>query len=832
MSAISLIQLSLDQYWRELKNTDLRLFFTSLFLVMASVTTIQLFTSRVQLALIRQGSHFIAADQMISQPVAIPSEWHSKAQSMGLESSGYALFSSMLVNGEEIALSGVKAVLPGYPLRGAVKLSETAQGLEKATGDIPKVGTMWLDPALAKRISVSPGDKVSLGATELVFTDYIRYEPDRSATFFGFIPRAIVNQKDLEKSAVLLRGSRVTHAFLYAGDHEAVTDMYDWLEDEKHENARIIDPRDDRRGVGGTLGRAENFLVLAGLLITLLCGIGIALAAQRYTQLRSRHMAVYKTLGMTRQQILVLIVVQLGGVLLFAWLASSVIGWLLQQLLAGLALSLFNVRLPDAFSWFIFFDSLLTGLIAVAAFALPDFLRLSKIPAMHILRASNDSFRSKWGFLPGVIGMLLLALLYSNSLLLSAVLFGGIILCWLLAALVTRVIIASGSHNDNFWSLLLARMRKRKMHYGLQTVVFSLCIVFGLMLLLVRTSLLENWREQTPENATNKMLVNIAPEQKQTIVEMMTAGQIEPAEFYPIIRGRFVKLNDMSSEEVAEQTETQANEHQRELSLTFLEQLPEGNDLIEGLWWPEAEKQASGLARISVERTVTDSYDIQLNDIMTFRIGASEISAQVTSIRDVDWGQFQPNFYVIFEPGWLDQLPFTYMTGAYVSPEEETTLNQIIKSHGNVSVFAAEILLARIRTLIDQVSKAIEAILAILIVAGVIVVITGVRSTLDERLHECALMRTFGASQKEIIRMVIVEFAILGLISGVLGSATAEALSWYLHKQIFELDYIWNMYIWIYGPISGVLLIGISGTLSCLSSVRKPPIVLLRSILA
>ena len=831
MPAISLIQLSLHQYWRELKNTDLRLFLISLFLVMTSVTTIQIFTSRVNLALVRQGSHFIAADQMIRQPVAIPDEWHDKAKEIGLESSGYALFTSMLVNGEELALSGVKALQKGYPLRGEIKVANAKQGEERVANSIPKPGTIWLDPALAERISASLGEKVSLGSTDLTFTDYIRYEPDRNATFFGFLPRAMVNHDDLEKAGVLLQGSRVTNAFLYAGDNDSVTQMFDWLEEEKHENARTLDPRDDRRGIGVTLARAEDFLVLSGLLITLLCGIGIALAAQRYTQLRSRHMAIYKTLGMTRAQIIFLVAVQLAGILIFAWLASNIIGWLLQHFLSELAFSLFKIRLPDNFSWVTFLDSFFTGLIAVAAFALPDFIRLSKIPAMHILRASNNSFKSKLSFLPGVLGMLLLALLYSNSLLLSTALFGGIIICWALTALVTRFIIVSGSQNDSFWSLQLARMRKRKMHYSLQTVVFSLCIVFGLMLLLVRTSLIENWREQTPEDAINKMMVNIGAEQKQPILEMMAAGNINPETFYPIVRGRFVKLNDVDSEKVAEESGTKENEHRRELSLTFLEKLPQGNEIVEGQWWPKATKKDTEIARISVEKTVTDNYNIKLNDIMTFRIGASELSAQVTSIRDVDWGEFSPNFYVIFEPGWLDKYPYTYMTGAYISQEKESILNQIIKSHGNVSVFAADVLLARIRNLVDQVSKAIEAILAILIVAGIIVVITGVRSTLDERLHECTLMRTFGASQKDILFMVITEFAILGLISGVLGSAAAETLSWYMHQRIFDLDYIWNPYIWIYGPVAGVLLIGISGTLSCIPSVRKPPIVLLRSIL-
>ena len=267
------------------------------------------------------------------------------------------------------------------------------------------------------------------------------------------------------------------------------------------------------------------------------------------------------------------------------------------------------------------------------------------------------------------------------------------------------------------------------------------------------------------------------------------------------------------------------------MALTFSKEQPKKNPLNQGAWWPELAPTEDGLAQISVEQFLADNYDIKLGDTMAFRIGATEIEARVTSIRDVDWSSFEPNFYIIFEPGWLDQFPYTYMTGIYLPSDKSQVLNQVINRFANVSVFSADILLAQIRKLIDQVSKAIEAILIILVIAGIIVVVTGVRSTLDERLHECALMRTFGANYKEIMRLVIVEFAILGFISGFLGALGAEVISWYLHTNIFELDYLWNPAIWFFGPLAGVLLIGISGTMSCLPSVRQAPIVLLRRIL-
>ena len=551
MSTISLINLSLQQYWRELKNTDLRLFLISLILVMTSVTTIQIFTNRVSLVLVRQGSHFIAADQMIRQPVPIPQQWHQKAADSGLESSGYTLFTSMLSKDDQLALTGIKAVESNYPLRGQLKIATEQGAPDQTTDGIPQSGTVWLESALAERLGAKIGDLIQFGATTLKFSHYIRYEPDRNATFFAFIPRAIVHHQDLESAGVLIAGSRVMHVFLYAGDEEPVNTMFDWLEEEKHENARTIDPSDGNQGIGRTLSRADDFLVLAGLLITLLCGIGIALAAQRYTLLRARHIAVYKTLGMTRQQILTLTIVQLIGMLLLAWLISAILGWSLQHLLARLAAGFFNVELPHDFSWLIFFDSLFTGAVAIAAFALFDFIQLSTTPAMHILRASNHSLKKWWSFLPGILGMLILAFLYSDNWSLSFGLFSGIIICWIFASLFTRIIIATGSIGDNFWSLLLARMRKRKMHYGLQTVVFSLCIVFGLMLLLVRTSLLDNWRQQTPENAVNKMLVNIAPDQQQPLADTLQAAGIEKESYYPIVRGRFVRLNGISSEEIA-----------------------------------------------------------------------------------------------------------------------------------------------------------------------------------------------------------------------------------------------------------------------------------------
>ena len=290
-----------------------------------------------------------------------------------------------------------------------------------------------------------------------------------------------------------------------------------------------------------------------------------------------------------------------------------------------------------------------------------------------------------------------------------------------------------------------------------------------------------------------------------------------------MIRGRLVAINDEPVQGRVSKDSQGENATQRELSLTWTDQLPEDNKITAGAAW-----QADQPGLVSVEQKLADSLKIAVGDQLMFTVGSAQLSAKVVNIRSVQWDTMRPNFYMIFSKGTLDTFPTTYMTSFYLAEQQKNLLTGLLKKYPATTVLEVDQILQQFKTILTQLTKAINLLLYFALAAGFTVLFAAVYATLDQRIYEGALMRTLGARRGFLRATHVIEFGLLGTLSGLLAALAAEAILYALYTRVMHIDYQSSFYLWAILPAIGALTVGLAGYWGVRQVVSQPPLRVLR----
>ncbi len=824
--------IALRLLWRDWRGGELTLLLFSLVLATATITSISLFVSRIQNSIVDEASHFLAADAQIRGSLPMNAAWESKAQDLGLRHA-YALgFRGMLFSDQNMQLGRVKAVSATYPLKGELQLSSTPFGLVETLGNAPPQGEVWLASRLFGLLDIQVGDQVQLGEATFVASMAIIKEPDSPQSFFGVAPRVLMNLDDIDSTQVIKTGSRIDYTWMLAGESNVISDFKDWLDPIIGEHHRWISIEESNRGIEGALKRAERFLLLAGSLCVVLSGLAIAIAARRYANRQSHHVALLKTFGVKPNGISILYGINL---LILGWLGVCLgvfIGWLLHSLMLSIVSAFLPRELVGANlqAWLV---GAISCFVALLAFAAPPLLALRQVPPAKVLR-KNDSLEVISKIRTSLIGGLAVIVLifwYSQSVMMTLVLSLGAGLCllgvWTLANLLVTVTRKSSKFFSQNWRLGLANLQRHKSSNALQIMIFSVLFMLLFVMTITRTSLLSEWKKQIPEQAPNHFAFNIFPNEKGALDALFQSNQIERQPFYPMVRGRITQINDISMKERSENAENNMN-YVRELNLTWSQTLGSDNKIVEGKWWQEEQQKGEELW-VSAEQEYAKGLELEIGDTLIFSIAGREVQAKVASFRTVQWDSMNPNFFMIFSQPLLDGSTANWLTSFYLPPEKKPFLNTLARQFPTISIVELDQMLDQIRNIIRQVSLGIEFILLLILSAGFLVLITSVQATLDIRMQESAILRTLGANKKLVSTTLLIEFCSLGFLAGLLATIGAELMLYLLQTRSFELPWHPHFVLWLSGPIIGALLIGLFGWLSTRKVIQTAPLKTLRA---
>jgi len=375
------------------------------------------------------------------------------------------------------------------------------------------------------------------------------------------------------------------------------------------------------------------------------------------------------------------------------------------------------------------------------------------------------------------------------------------------------------------WRYGLANVSRRGGDSVVQIVAFGLGLMVLLLLAVVRGDLLNDWRRSLPADAPNNFLINIRPEERQSLEQFLGKHGLGQPTMFPMVRARITAINSRPSESLKLHGDSGRGFLEREQNLTWSARLMEDNQVIAGVWWTAAD---TGKHLVSISTEYQEALQLKLGDKLSFDVAGEKLTVEVASVRKIRWDSFRPNFFLVFPPGLLDGAAGTYMTGVYLTPQQRPALADLVSRFPTISVFDVDAILKQIRDIMDRASLAVQYVFLFTLVAGVVVLLAAVQSTRDERRYESAMLRTLGASRGTVLQGVAAEFSALGFLSGTLAAFGATGIGWVLARRLFSLQYTLDPKVWVVGLVCGTILVGLSGTLATRRVVNTPPINTLR----
>jgi putative ABC transport system permease protein len=826
------LPLGLRMLAREWRSGELGVLLLALTVAVAALTGVGFLVSRIGTAVATQASQVLAADIRLGSPRPISGNYVEEAGRRGLRTAATTSLMSVVFNGDTSQLANVHAVTPGYPLRGQVLVGNEPFAAGTPARGIPGPGEVWPESKLLAALGGRIGTTLAIGAGTFRVTHVLISRPDAGGTFADLTPSLLMNAADLPVTQLIQPGSRVSYGLLFAGDRERSASFEDWLRSHKKRGERLRNIADASPQIKNAVDRAGRFLSLASLVSVLLCSIAVAMSARRYMSRHLDSVALLKTLGATRGFTLILTLFQLCMIALLAAVFGSIIGYIAQewlvQTLRGL---LTTTELPPA-SLMPAAIGFVMAIAVLAGFALPPLLQLSRVPALRVLRRDVGPPPPLMilAFGPAVLAVVVLiywvVLDWKLFFYFTLGLAGFVLLLTLSGALLVYLAGRLRGSVGVAWRYGVANLSRRRAESIVQIVAFGTGIMVLLLLSIIRNNLSSDWRHTLPANLPNYFFINIPPAERGHFIEFLTQRGARTTRVMPMIRGRLTSINGRSVDEMHFEGERADNFATREQNLTWTTELGADNRVVAGDWFTQAD---AGKPLVSIATEFSESLGVHVGDRLMFDVAGEAFDVRVASVRKVKWDSFQPNFFIVFAPGVLDDTAGSYLTSAYFNATNAHTLAQLAKLFPSVSIFDIDDLLAQVRSVLDKAVLAVQSVFIFTLFAGVTVLLAAIQSSRDERRYESAMLRTLGASRRIVLQGVLAEFATLGLLAGVLAAAGASVAAYFMTTRVLEMHYSFEPWVWVLGLFGGAALVAASGWIATRSVVSQPPLITLRA---
>jgi len=831
--------------WRDLRAGELRLLLVAVLLAVSALSAVSFFAGRLQGGLQRDARQLLGGDAVVVSDNPAPAEFIDRARALGLDGSVSFSFPTMAratdAQGGASRLVALKAVAPGYPLRGRLQTAPDPSQPGAPAQGIPANGQAWVDPAVLDALGLKMGDSLLLGQAQLRIARVITLEPDRGVGFMNFAPRVMVNVADVAATGLVQPASRLSYRFAVAGPERAAKAFSDWaaarLKQGDLRGVRLESIESGRPEMQQALDRAGRFLRLTALLAALLSAVAVALAARGFASSHLDDCAMLRVLGESQRSIAVAYTVEFA----LAGFAASALGVLLglavHQVFVLLLAGLVDSPLSAPGGWPVAFG-FGVGFTLLAAFGLPPVLQLSKVPPLRVMRRDVGRPRpvSAAVLALGVAGFAALLLAVSSDLKLGLIVvagFAGAVALFALFGAATVAILRRSVRESTAprWLVLATRQVAARPAYAVvQTSALAVGLLALALLVLLRTDLIASWRRATPPDAPNRFVINIMPDQNAAFRQMLHQAGVRQFDGYPMFRGRLVAINgkpvapgDYSGERAKRLVD-------REFNLSNAEQAPPHNSVSAGAWTPGA------AGEISVEEGLAQTLGLKLGDKLRFDMGGLTSEARITSLRKLDWGSLHANFFVMYTVADVDAqipgVPLTYMA-AFHAPAVAGFDNALVRRFPNVTSLDISATLAQVQSVLDRVIRAVELLFGFTLVAGLVVLFASVTATREERAYEFAVMRCVGARARLLRQVQRTELAGMGLLAGLLAGLAAVAIGWALARYVFE--FTWSaspmvLLLPVAGAITGALLALGTGWWGLRGVLRRPVMQTLRRV--
>ncbi|MEN3276276.1 MAG: putative transport system permease protein [Massilia sp.] len=837
---------SLRMTARDWRAGELRFLLVALIVAVSALSSSGFFIDRMRAGLARDANQLLGADLLVNADNPVPAAWRLEAQRRGLLLADTVTFPSMAQGGEgeesQAQLASIKAVSPGYPLRGILRITTDPAQASEARGTptraVPAPGTVWVDANLLPALGVKVGDALQLGDRRFTIAQLVAAEPDRGASFANFAPRVMLSLDDLKSTGLVDNFARVTYrlqvAAPNANDAARAFEYGRWVREriaaDNVKGVRIESLENGRPEMQATLERADQFLSLVGLLSAMLAAVAVAMAARRFMQRHLDACAMLRCLGMTQNQVGGMYLIEFALVGLAGSIIGVLVGFAAHFVLLELIGSLLPADLPPV-SILPALQGIATGMLLLVGFALPPVLQLRNVPHNRVIRreqaAPQPMALATYGLGIGVFVALLLwqagdpklALLTAGGFLGGFAVFA--LVAWLSLKLLRRL---RGVSAHQGWRFAITSLQRRPGATIVQVVSLALGLMALLLLTVVRGDLVAAWQRATPENAPNRFVINVLPEQKTDVARRIAGAGVDQPVLYPMIRGRLTAVNGKTITPGTYASDDARRLANREFNLSTMRDAPEGNDIVAGAWY----RDAPGVSEASIEQGIAKTLGLKLGDVMRFDMAGIVVDAKVTSLRKLEWGSMRANFFVIINPAAMANAPATYMTAFHLPPQGANLANTLARTYPNLTVIDISGIIRQVQEVVDQVVVAVEFLFLFTLASGVLVLYAALMGSTSERTREAGLLRALGATRSQLAQAQRIEFVLVGGLAGLLAASGAALLGWALATYQFKFPWAFEPGVWLAGIVAGMICALVGGWLGLRSVLRQPPLQTLR----
>ncbi|MGB3178688.1 MAG: FtsX-like permease family protein [Albidovulum sp.] len=817
-------------------------FLMCLILGVAAIAAVGTVRSAIEAAISDQGAVLLGGDAQMSFTYRFANnDERDFMAARAVAVSEIVDFRSMAVVGEgaaaDRALTQVKAVDLAYPLTGAVVL-DPPMTLAEAFAPVAGRAGAVMDPVLSDRLGLAKGDTFRLGLKDYYLAARILREPDSSAGGFTLGPRTIVRTQDLQGSGLLEPGSLFdTRYRLLLADpgligplgKEAVAALRD-------SGMRWQDARSGAPGLRRFVDRMGSFLVLVGLAGLAVGGVGIGSAVRSYLEGRVETMAILKALGAEGNTIFAVYLMQIGVLTVIGVALGLVFGAGLPILSGSLIASQLPIPVEIGVAVRPLAEAAIYGLLTAALFALWPLARTRDVRAAALFRDLGPGRRALPGWRMGLLLAALAGLLGAVAILLSGVpdlavgTLGGVVAAlgvltlaaWALGSGARRL----GRRARGWPALRLALSAIGGPRQEATAVVLSLGLGLSVLAAVgqIDTNLRAAIERDLPEVAPSYFFVDIQPDQIDGFRERLAADSaVSKVESAPMLRGVVTKINGQDAREVA-------GEHwvlRGDRGLTYAAAPPENTKIVAGKWWPE---DYSGAPQLSFAAEEAEELGLTLGDRITVNVLGREIEAEITSLREVDFGTGGIGFVMLMNSAALTGAPHSWISTVYAEePAEAAILRDLASAYPNITAIRVRDVVTRVGEALGAIARATSIAAGVTLLTGIVVLIGAAAAGERARIYEAAILKTLGATRGLILRSFAIRSGLMGAAAGSVAVGFGAAAGWAVMTFVMEAPFRFEPVSALVIVIGGAFATLLAGLVFALRPLAARPAQVLRA---
>lgn len=831
--------------WRDSRRNRSRLFLfiSSIIIGIAALVAIYSFGDNLQKDIDNQAATLVGADLVLHSNRELADEGRHLVDSIRGLSRGYAeeqRFASMVLfmsNGGT-RLVQVRALGDDFPYYGRLETVPEAAG-----STFRDDRRALVDKTLMLQFDAEVGDSVKVGEVMFEIAGRLEQAPGQSGISTTVAPAVFIPLRYLPATGLNQKGSRINYHYYFhlkrGVDADALADGLDSLLEVQRMGHDTIASR--KRETGRSFSDLNKFLSLVGFVALLLGCIGVSSAIHIYIKEKLNSIAILRCLGASSRQAFLIYLLQVLGVGFIGSVVGAVLGTMIQQFLPLVFRDFVPVAISSDISWSAVFQGIGLGVWIALLFALLPLIGIRNIAPLNTLRLSLDTpspIKDKWSWLVyGLIALFIFAYAYMqlDGVVQTFVFTFGVALAFvvlyaaahLLIWLVRRFFPVSWNY---LWRQGLSNLFRPNNQTIILVIAIGLGTAFIATLFLVQGMLITRVSLSASENQPNMVLFDIQSSQKRAVAELVRAQGLPVMDEVPIVTVQLEAINGVTAEDARRDSTIQVSRRAlgNELRTTYRAELSDSEKITAGIW--KGETAQGDTAHVSLEEDYARRIRVKIGDKLVFNVQGVRVPAIVGSFREVDWNRVQTNFRLIFPAGVIDNAPQFHVLMTRVPDESVSARMQqaMVRQFPNVSIIDLGLILSVLDEILDKIGFVIRFMGGFSILTGFVVLIASVMISKYQRIKESVLLRTMGASRRQILVITALEYFFLGMIAAFTGVLLALGGSWALAVFSFEVPFSPDMPLMLLLMLCIAVLTVIIGLINSWGITLNPPLEILR----